>query len=295
MSTPITLPSSAAFQVTSEMLKQHTLNALVELYYLRVGNEVMASTMLKLEAALNATQSGLNVLRSIQGLHNQITIVSAGKMSELFQFENSQFTVDGTIRGSNVVGTVDSVESYQSMYSRIASILYGRPIGPSMSITMPGGGEPVIITATSALLLIAPGFEDQKAAFDYFVSKLQEQAEALDAVIAQLTPITPADDPTTLLAQLKTVRADFPETYSFERVRNWALDGYSNQAPSDVNSGAIQQHITAAITAAQSLNSRQSTNVRNYMFIFQQYYQSAAAVLSQTNQAMMSIARKISG
>ncbi|MGZ4849901.1 MAG: hypothetical protein ACXV2C_00815 [Candidatus Bathyarchaeia archaeon] len=286
-----------SFIVSSTLQDEHNLTSLVELVYVRVGNEVMAQALSKLETALDATKQSLSALTDLQGLHNQIAVGS--KSAIPFDFKASTQTI--TYNSTFLVGTktitftttrlINSEDSYVSGYNQVASAYY-TPIVPYFAVSIPGATSAVQITAkTSSQLTPA-----MLSAFNYFKTQLFQSKANISGLIAQLTPITPANDPTTLLAKLKTVYSEFPTGSSYLSVRAWALDGYTIVGSSAViKAGTIQQHITNAITAGESLNSSQNAAVRRYMFVFEQYYQSAAAIISSLNQMMQSMARKISG
>jgi hypothetical protein len=284
-----------SFIVSSTLQDEHNLTSLVELVYVRVGNEVMAQALAKLETALDATKRSLIALTDLQGLHNQIAVGSKSAIPFDFKDSTQTITYNSTrvVFGNTVTFTttrkIDSEDSYVSGYSQVASAYY-TPIVPYFAVTIPGATSAVKITAkTSSQLTTA-----MRNAFIYFKDQLFQSKATISGLIAQLTPITPANDPTTLLAKLKTVYAEFPVGSSYLSVRAWVLDGYTVTGSSAViKAGIIQQHITNAITAGESLNSSQNAAVRRYMFVFEQYYQSAAAIISSLNQIMQSMARKI--
>lgn len=59
------------------------------------------------------------------------------------------------------------------------------------------------------------------------------------------------------------------------------------------NVGKIQQTLTFAITAAQSLNDTQKEAVRRYLYIFEEYYKSASAILTKITEIITKIAQGI--
>jgi hypothetical protein len=71
----------------------------------------------------------------------------------------------------------------------------------------------------------------------------------------------------------------------------WITDNYNKTATVGVTSaGLIQQHITDAITAGQSLNTTQTESVRNFLYLFEEYYKSASAVLQAISQLIQKMA-----
>ncbi|MBA3237899.1 MAG: hypothetical protein H0T62_06055 [Parachlamydiaceae bacterium] len=355
----------------SGLLSAHGLAGLVQLVYIRIGNEVMAQALNKLETALSATQSALVVLTDVQGLHNQIGVGIQSGLPFNFTASNTQYTyiryptsystlttrmgltggvgaitADGngnttftyiggspavfndlptTILSTNAaVKTTDTVyvtrnnrDDYIRAYNILGSAFYGKPIDPYFAITLPGAltATPILAT-TSAEFLATPvpavgataaQIAAQLAAhratvsgYNEFKTQLAVSKATISGLIKTLSGITPLTrageiDATTLLAKLRIVYAELPSG-SFTSVRAWVLDSYNVKGSSAViKAGGLQSHITNAITAAQSSNSAQNSAVRRYMFIFEQYYQSASSVMSALNQAMLSISRKLSG
>lgn len=276
----------------------HSVNALVELVYVRIGNEVMAQALSKLEGALSATQRSLDALTGLQGLQNMIDV--KGQSAIPFKFSASNQTVTVTaLSGTNTVTntmTVHDAASYMSAYNVVANNYY-KPIDPFFSVTMPGRLSAVAINVTSSSQMTAL----QRSAYLFYKNQLISSKARLSGLISALTPLTPAlpgggADPTTLLAKLKIVYGHLPSTSRFSSVRAWILDGYtSHNSTATANQGIYQQEITNAIVAGESLNSSQNAAVRRYMFIFEQYYQSATSIISSLNQLMSNIARKVSG
>lgn len=336
MSSDIPDVGPAFIAVPSLLVTQHNLGGMVNLVYVRVGNEVMAGALAKLQTALSSTQKSLVALTDLQGLHNQIAVGSKSAISNMFDFQaRSQTlsvteTLSTTMTGpavsatintttfvltagfttttlvstspatttytSQIVKVVNNANSYISGYNLIASSYYGNPIDPYWAVTVPGATTATAITVDKSSLM-SP---EMITAFNYFAQRLAASKATISGLIDKLTPLTPAladgsEDPTTLLYKLKKVYNSMPNG-SFASTRAWVLDGYTTHGASGiVKAGLLQQDITNAITAGESLNSSQNASVRNYMFVFEQYYQSAASIMSALNQAIMGMSRKIAG
>lgn len=295
----------------SGILSAYGLKGLLDMVYIRIGNEVMADNLAKLEGALSATNGSLTALTNLQNLQNQIGV--GVKSSIPFTFGASVQTITYTTaniltitsaqllgvsvtytKNGTVIGvssrTIDDINSYISGYNLVASAYY-QPINPYFAVTVPGASSAVAITAlTSAGLTPA-----MLSAYNYFRSNILSSKVVISGLISSLTPITSSTDPTTLLAKLKIVYSHLPSD-NFSSMRAWALDSYTAHGSSSiVKQGALQQEVTDAITSGESLNNSQEAAVRNYMFIFQEYYTSASSVLQSLNQAITDIGRKLSG
>lgn len=131
----------------------------------------------------------------------------------------------------------------------------------------------------------------------------------LDAVIAQLTASGASSDPSSLLTNLKQVRADMAESLIINGspittstslqdcvvpIQKWLVDRYDLRGTADAaKAGLYQQNITTAIAAGQSINTSQQEKVRNFLYIFQEYYKSASAVLQQLTQIIQRMGQGI--
>lgn len=82
--------------------------------------------------------------------------------------------------------------------------------------------------------------------------------------------------------------------FSRQSVFGWIMD-YQDVQVSTTKNGQVQQNLDAGITAAQSLNTTTTQKLQGYMFVFQQYYQSAATMLSSITQIIQKFAQGISG
>ncbi len=301
----------STFVITSAMIHEHTLQGMVELQYVRIGTEVMNSALTRLDAALTLTQKALDQLASLQQLHNSlgvtanstfplnftttdnqtITLTAGGSYTRTFLF--------GTITGSETINNplstthsytflVHDRASFVSAYQKLASSYYGVPIKPFFQVVLPSTADHPAYSTT-----IISGHE---AAYSVFLAMLKSAKTDLNALIAELSANTRPGDRNTLYAQLKSVRDDFPDFTSFSAVQKWAIDNYGGSTAAAITKqGNFQQHITNAITAAESTNTTQQEAVRRYMFVFEQYCQSAAAILKALDQIFEKIARGISG
>lgn len=277
----------------------HSINALVELVYVRIGNEIMGQALAKLEGALNATNRSLDALSTLQGLQNMISVNSKSAIPFTFSAGNQTITYVTTTTGSpgTITKTKDvgDADSYMSAYYIIASAYY-KPIDPFFSVTMPGRLSAVSIDVKNSAAMTSL----QRSAYNYYKNQIASAKARLSGLISSLTPLTPtlpdgSLDPTTLLAKLKIVYGHLPNTGSFSSVRAWVLDGYAtHNSTATANQGIFQQEITNAIVAGESLNSSQNASVRRYMFLFEQYYTSASSIIQALNQIMLNTARKVS-
>lgn len=144
------------------------------------------------------------------------------------------------------------------------------------------------------------------------VNKLVAYRQAISSEVTTLSARngTNAIDPSSLLGTLKQVLTDLQtnfQTTGGDQVtssttllsaiigfKKWMLDNYNQRTTTSSNlAGIFQQNITSAITAGQSTNDQQSESVRQFLYVFEQFYQSAAAMLQQITQIIQQMAQGI--
>lgn len=295
---------------TQAELNAHTEQALLELVYVRTANELLGTAMGNLDSALGTTQSIINILTGLQNLKNQLSI----KSKSAFGFDYTHGTVNRMVIGNeqkvvvfNSGGTLLTIydnlprdkttttptgstrltlayysatatgflTQYQTTYQVAASDYFGTPIDPFFAFSGPGA-----------------------SGYAAFLSSIKAFKSSLNLTISSLfrqTPPASRNDPNGLLAQLRKVYNGLPSDFSFSSVEKWVLDNYNVHGSSLAGSaGSLQNDLTFAITGAQSLNDSQKEKVRRFLFIFQEYYQSASAVLTAISQIVTKMAQKIS-
>lgn len=207
----------------------------------------------------------------------------------------------GTARTIGAVIHVDgNMDSYVQAYNKVASSFYGTPLDPIFKVIVPkdGYGLPGSNNPPGAFSAVITS-AGQPAFSTYYFKKLQSAKVQISGIIGYLKTLPGASQSQIgLLNSLSTVYAKLPKLTtprsSFSSIRTWLLDGYNIHGASGVaNQGKVQLDITAAITASESLNDSQKESVRNYMFIFEEYYKSAAATLTAISQMIQKMAQNV--
>jgi hypothetical protein len=259
-------PTGNLSPITSAEINAHTEQALVELIYVGVANDIIGSALGTLQSALAATQSVLNILQALQSMHNEVSV--AGKST--FNFD---FLTGGSAAHASPGGSLN-ITFYSQVYQHAASAFFGQAIDPHFLFSANDSRFPPF---ASALI------------------SLRTQLGKEISVIARQTPASTINNPQNLVNALRKVFNELPSTSNYTSIQTWAIDSYNQHGAAGVsNAGSIQNDLTSAITAAQSLNDTQKESVRAFLFVFQQYYQSASAILTSMNQIMTQIAQKIS-
>lgn len=312
--------------VTKAELNAHTEQALVELVYVREANDLLGAALGSLDSALNASQSVLNILQQLQNLHNSLSVKTNSALPFNFKTGRSDIltypwrnslnmpvricggggapgfpAITPTFfRGAgtgNLPATLTagkwsfkvthplvasltfpafSAGQYQANYNKIASIYFGKPIDPYF-----------VFTSSTDTAFVT---------FSQNLNSLKTKLAAEIKVISAITPASARADTGSLYQTLKNVYNGLPSNpLNFASCQAWALDNLNQHSGLASIAGTLQDDLTTAIVAAQSLNDTQKERVRRFLFIFQEYYQSASAVLSRLSSLIEKMAQKISG
>lgn len=136
--------------------------------------------------------------------------------------------------------------------------------------------------------------------YDY--DQINDYADQLKSALNQLLDVLPGgasgaeaealkDDPNSIWSLGNKV----VDTIDSVGPEDWVMDRYNEINTSTVgNAGQYQSDLTLAITAAQSLNDNKKEEVRRFLYIFEEYYKSAASVLNKITQILEGMARNIS-
>ena len=259
--------------VSSAQTATRTLQSLVELDYIAYGNKLLADQLENMQKALGITNDVLNILSDLQTLHNQLGILSTQKLSDIFNLSG--------------LNNAENPSAWIGMYLNAASTVFGQPISPQLL----SGVTSTMLTST----------------FIANIHKIIQLKEDLKTQISAIKALDNNSSQASLLGRLESVYNDLSRTLGstttvntpvsqvFAGFRNWVLDNYSSFGGSNASlAGAIQNNITSAITAAQSLNDTQKQTVQQYLTLFQQYYQSASSILDSITQIIEKMAQNIS-
>jgi hypothetical protein len=130
-----------------------------------------------------------------------------------------------------------------------------------------------------------------------FLAQMQTLKAQISGMIPSLEAVTPTSqqgaDTNSLLANMQTILSDLNNTHAASTAAGasaWLTDQYNISTTTNSSAGIYQQHITNAITAGQSLNTSQTEAVRNYLYVYEEYYKSASAVLTAISQIISKMA-----
>lgn len=310
----IILSPSAASAVNS-----HTLQNLIEVSYIRTANEVLYQGFNGLDKAITTSTNTLNTLQKIQTLHNAVAVKSLSAFP--FHYESSYGSRDDYMREYNRLasayygqpiipdfifrsaaaqGLDGTGRLLYSNFAQYASDMKVARMQLSDNVHMLSGqlsptdlANPNSLYATAKKVLNdmpplttpgGPNYVDAKlwALDGYSISNGQDLAQTAPQLLSGSTGrITPGG---VIINPLN----------SSGILVNPLGSGYLGSQASRNNAalaGNIQQNITFAITAAQSLNDTQKEKVRQFLFIFEEYYKSASIILSTITRIIEKMAQ----
>jgi hypothetical protein len=284
-----------------------TLQSMLLVDFVQTGNNVIAGNLSALNTALETTENVIGTLTSLQNLHNQVTTTSG-----TFNFNLNE------IPGTNAAG----LSAFQAQFITAASAFFDKPVVPVLISGIGGVGS-----ANTASALIS--FVNTFVSLTQELAQLSAQASpsdltnpnsvfsttkliisdmtTQDPILEQLVPNPATGAPATLTVSglITIISANTGANFNasnpnsqvkqlFSGFQSWMLDNFS--AFNDTNaslSGKISQDITAGITAAENLNDTQKANVQNFLFVFQEYYQSASAAIQAISSILTQMAQNI--
>ena len=239
--------------------RSHTLQSYTELIYVKKANDDFLRYMSQLNDALDITSQAMRALARLQAVKNQVTANFANL--------NKPYTYQ-------VNGPGDWTNRASNYYTQTANL------NPNFA-------------------------SDVYNELQDVVSILRNCQSVLNAQTGQKT------SGTTLYANLTATLNDLNGQFDRYSTSNrglaagnqtgaktisWVQDGYTQAgqaATSGTQAGGIDTRIAASITAAGALNTTQSDSARNFLYVYQQYYTSASAVLSGMTQIIQKMAANI--
>jgi hypothetical protein len=234
--------------------------------YISDGNQLIFDRMERLNAAINQNQNILQFLNAIQDLANR-------KDPQQFALKLTEIS---NINGTGITDT---------QYANFENNSFNQQLGTVARFT--GNNASTLADANTLF----------KSAFNN-INSLGEVTDpnvfnyAKDTLINNITSLVTAllNTGTTsgsgLVTALNQIKTDLTAATSLEA---WVEDFQ----PNATTNGNNQQNLNNAVTAAQSFNQTQQSQLQQAMFVFQQFYQSASGLLSSIDRVLKDIASGI--
>ena len=274
--------SSSAQIIGNAFSGSQNLQQALMVDYVSAGNQLLFDQMSQLNSALNVNQAILGYLNSLQDLMNQ-------KDPQQFVKQLGTLTASAVNSGSNNLPN-DNYNNYEN--TTFNTTLGSNPnftdtTSGLSSIANPGG-------ANDPLLKGAFNTNTDPTQAGTFVYAASTIINNLTSYITQLNAaagVSGGVSPTTQLGlAIQSIINDFNTTNANGSISisQWVSDSQTG------SQGQYQTDLNNAITAAQSFNDTQGQQLNNVMFIFQEFYQSATALLANLSQLIQKIASMIS-
>lgn len=269
-----------------------SIQSIIELEYVATGNDLVNAQLSSLETALNVTQNVLNSLANLQNIRNSLVIPP----SEVYHAPTDIPFLNGDVAGARESTLMKIYRSGSVLYSIVgASNFFTSPIFPVVASE--------ILNPTNQLLT---NFGQTK--FNELLA-IQRSLLAFVPILQGITDTKTKENTDSLLGRIQAVLHDFSTMFinngvqaanlttlasKSSALRLFLLDNndpdfkVEGRTPNDG-----QSNLTFALTAAQGLNDQQKQLVQQYLYIFQQFYQSASAVLQAINQMITRMAQNI--
>lgn len=312
-----------------------TLQSLLQLEYVKAGNDYLSQHMVDLANALSTTQGVLNSLGVVQNVSNQIAVPAVGDLNFPPVNDAGFWTATGgfTTLAKNVANRFGQLNALLNNIPQPANTFVGAlqqeiaSVGPSGSIDNLTGAAGIVASAANSNDVNYEGWyrifasahftqvipiaqPTSTSASDLLAAKQQLMQEVV--ILEQQNPSVTRTTPGSLAYFVYQVALSISSHFSsintsvltgpalqaayLSAVSQWIIDNQDQKQGSvgAAQAGAIQNKISQAVTAAQSLNDQQKANVNLVQFTYQQFVQSASDALSTINGLVSEIARAMS-
>lgn len=313
---------NALFDALNATKTNRSIQSLVELDYVSAGNDLIADKLGGLESAITLTKDILSLMTQIQDAKtNGVVLHARTDLSAPVPFDKTF---------SNLTSTQEA-NFFQSFYTQYNSAYYTGMVFPlpnddlftaythhwGASYTLPiftglslilGGFKPNLKTLESSVvldndtLMTSAGYSLYKQLFSYrqqmsvFKTQLSTQFpdQVADANSLYSTVTKVYNHLAEAFPNATNSRANAVHLFAWLADRENIGNSSSAYTLTGAKTGDVQDAMTTAITAAESLNDTQKENVRNFLFVFEEFYKSASAVLQRISAMIEKMASNIS-
>ncbi len=281
--------ANQAIIVNDSSTQSQSLQQLLMVDYVSRGNELLYDEMNKLQTAIDQNQTALSYLNSLQDLMNQkdpqqfimkLQILSTTNPASLTQGEYSAFENQSF---NQTLGTVAKFSATE--IATYLNTLYQFDPAITDVMTINSDQYDQMVGNMSGAFLTLSQLQNMTSTFNSSNGGVNQILTNLDHLINTLSVTTGS---TQLVQSLRTIRADFAAVQNSGGIVKWVQDFNTN------TEGDYQRHLNNAIVASQSLNDTKREELRRTMFVFEEFYKSATAMLSRITQLLERMASSIS-
>lgn len=165
-------------------------------------------------------------------------------------------------------------------------------VGPLGRLSASGGA---LLEALAQQMLLLSGYKGQLAA--QFPEQVGDANSLYTAISNIYDPLASNPDFSAILAAVRAGNQPPLDGNSAMALFAWLTDNPDSKgAITGINgdaAGDIQDAINKSTVAGQALNDTQKENVRNFLFVFEEFYKSASAILQRLSQIIEKMAANI--
>lgn len=260
-----------------------SLQSVVQLEYVKQGNEIISSQLENLQEAVKINQSVITTLTNLQDLHNKLGVSASNTTGIVGKSITSQLT---SLIGGNPNNLPDANGNWRKSYTGYTSKLFGDPIVPVVDIDPNTNGvQP--LGNNSASNDIRNQFVQIKNEISQEISKLKAagQKEGDGGLIDKLNAILNDMNRTPTAAEVTAAGGSELDA----QITYWIVDGQGNSKNTDT--GNIQRRLSDGFNAANTVNDTNKEDLRRYMFLFEEFYKSASTILQALNTVATTFAK----
>ena len=298
-----------------------SIQAMIELEYIQAGNNLISNKLGGLESALGYTQQAVNILTTLQNIMNKVAPSNvASTLNNFLGTLNANGDANAYVQGYQSLGGA----AYNSPIGAVPNGVTGTDVANFQMYSSYTGPLHALI---SALLQVAnppwtqgvdvDSGRGDSGAFNSLTGAMNPNASYLaGTLVANLYQVY--YDMRYPTGSTINSRTGFPaNTFSspwqgiptsplgpFSPLSNlqnqagyindptgrldiWLVDNMGNAQ----KQGLFSNDMTTAQTSAESLNSAQSQQIQQTLFLFQEFYQSGSGMLTQINQIIQAMAQ----
>ncbi|MDB2614137.1 hypothetical protein N9Y92_03140 [Chlamydiales bacterium] len=273
--------------------KSRSIQAMVELDYIKTGNELITTKLSDLENALRQTQGAIVALSELQDLYN------LAKANQTTTFKSPE-------------GDFDSPDDFVTSYKTEGDQVFNNPITvdvTAIGTTEEGKFEDLKdeinrLRDEIARVTLHPDVlaevTDGSGNFDYtlLTLKLKDEmngslAHRLDELSTDIQDAYNREAAGEAHTDLDPV-TNLPKTLTAAQIFVMDHFGYGSENDLRQLSGDYGRTLTLAQVASQALNDEQKESVRRTLFVFEEFYKSASGMLIKISQLVERMAQNIS-
>ena len=252
-----------------------SLQALVQINFVRHGNETIGNALSGMQDALNISREVTDLLTRLQNFQNQTRVLNDAKLNQVFNFDLTS------------VGNFPNPSAWIGELIKQGDQVFGQPISPQLieKLMLVPENEQFIRTQIKDLFEIRDGIKAQMTKLEQTMTK--EDLENPNGLYQRLSAVY--NDLNTAFGGVTDPNGDITKLY--QGFSSWVLDSSNSlQGMRTATGGRVQDNISAAFTAASSLQTSQKEQVNRYLFLFEQFYNTASNVLRDLNDMIRKFA-----